>query len=60
MDIDDLEPVRKETPKKDLSPLSVAELENYIGELNAEIHRARQAIAAKQAVRNGAEGLFRK
>lgn len=57
---DDLEP-RKVKPKpKDLQPLSIAELNDYIAELEAEIARARAAIAAKQQDRSGAEGLFRR
>lgn len=64
MDFDDLEPVAKKrgqrNPPRDLGPLSVAELEDYIIELQAEIERVRLAIAAKQSVRSGAEALFRK
>lgn len=60
MEWDDLEP-RKAKPKpKDLQPLSVAELDDYIAELEAEIIRAREMIAVKRKERSGAEGLFRK
>lgn len=60
MDLDDLEP-RKQKPKpKDLTQMSVAELTEYIATLEAEIVRAREAIAAKQAHRAGIEGLFKK
>ena len=60
MDLDDLEP-RKPLPKpKDLSPLSIAELEEYIARLQAEIERARGAIKGKQAQRAGAEAFFKK
>lgn len=60
MEWDDLEP-RKAKPKpKDLQPLSIAELNDYIAELEAEIVRARGMIAAKQKDRSGAEGLFKK
>ena len=45
---------------KDLSPMSVAELETYITGLEAEIARVRAAIASKKDVRSGAESLFRK
>jgi uncharacterized small protein (DUF1192 family) len=60
MDWDELEP-RKAKPKpKDLQPMSIAELTDYIAELEAEIVRAREMIAAKRKERSGAEGLFRK
>lgn len=54
------EPVDKKPPKKDLQPLSIAELDDYIAELEAEIQRARDTITAKRTDRQGAEGLFRK
>lgn len=63
MDADDLAPPPAPaagfTPRP-LDPLSVAELERYIGQLEDEIARARAAIGAKQAVRAGAEALFRR
>lgn len=43
----------------DLSALSIAELEEAIRRLEAEIARARAAIAAKRNVRGGADALFR-
>jgi uncharacterized small protein (DUF1192 family) len=60
MDPEDLEPRQKKPALKPLDPLSIAELESYIAELEAEITRVRAAIAAKQAVRSGADSLFRK
>lgn len=60
MEDEDLEPRRKSTPKKDLTPLSIAELEAYIGEMEAEIVRVREAIAAKRNQRGGAEALFKR
>ncbi len=54
------EPMSKKPAKKDLQPLSIAELTDYIAELEAEIQRARDVIAAKQKERQGAEGLFRR
>jgi uncharacterized small protein (DUF1192 family) len=42
----------------DLSALSIADLEAAIRHLEAEIARARAAIAAKQDVRGGADALF--
>lgn len=59
MEWDDLEP-RKAKPKpRDLQPLSVAELNDYIADLEAEIVRAREMIAVKRKERSGAEGLFK-
>ena len=60
MDPEDLEPQRKKPPPRNLEPLSIAELESYIGELEGEIARARQAIEAKRKQRGGAESLFRR
>ncbi len=60
MDIDDLEPRLKPQAKKDLAPLSVEELRNYIAELEAEIERAKANIAAKENHRLGAESFFKK
>ena len=60
MDLDDLEPRKPVAKPKDLSPWSIAELEEYIGRLQAEIERARGAIKAKQAQRAGAEAFFKK
>ncbi len=60
MDSDDLEPRVKKADKRNLEPMSVAELEVYIEELEAEIARVRTAIGAKKNVRSGAESLFRK
>lgn len=59
MDIDDLEPRKQQPERKNLEPLSVAELKEYIAGLEAEIVRARDMIAAKEKGRLGAESLFR-
>ena len=60
MDFEDLEP-RKQPPKpRDLSSWSVDELNAYIGNLQAEIARAKETIAAKQAHRSGADAFFKK
>jgi len=58
MDDEDLRPQRAVPPKKNLAPLSIAELDAYIGELEEEILRVRADIAAKRAQRGGAEALF--
>lgn len=60
MDVEDLEPRKQPAPKRNLEPLSLGELNEYISELEAEIQRVRETIAAKQKGRQGAESLFRK
>jgi|HubBroStandDraft_1064217.scaffolds.fasta_scaffold00040_77 uncharacterized small protein (DUF1192 family) len=56
---EDLPQHRKLAPK-DLTPLSVAELGEYIAALEAEAARARALIAAKQDHRAGADSLFKR
>ncbi len=60
MDMDELEPRRKPVQQKSLEPMSVGELQEYIASLEAEIARAKAAIAAKQTHRAGLDGLFKK
>jgi uncharacterized small protein (DUF1192 family) len=60
MDEEDLLPRQKKPAKKDLVPLSIAELEAYIGELEEEIARTRSEIAAKRKQRTGADSLFKR
>ena len=58
---DDLEPPRKGSARPvDLQPMSVNELRDYIASLEAEIARAEQAIAKKEAHKSGVEALFGK
>jgi uncharacterized small protein (DUF1192 family) len=57
-DDDDL-PKHRKLPPKDLTPLSVGELEDYIAGLTDEIARARTAIDAKKRHRSGADSLFK-
>ncbi len=57
---DDLEPPVQKPKVRDLQPMSVGELEDYIAELEAEIARADAAIAKKKAHRDGIEALFGK
>lgn len=59
MDPQDLEPQKKARPKRDLDPMSIEELRDYISELKIEIERVEADIAAKQAHREGIEGLFK-
>jgi uncharacterized small protein (DUF1192 family) len=59
MDIDDLEPQKKKPMLKNLEVMSIAALEEYIGELEAEIARVREAIAGKEKARSGADKFFK-
>ena len=59
-DEEDLTPQRQPAKPKDLTLLGIAELEEYIAGLEAEIARARAEIAAKQNQRSGAEALFKR
>jgi uncharacterized small protein (DUF1192 family) len=59
MDIEDLEP-RKVKPKpKDLGPVSIEDLVDYIRALEAEIERAKAEIARKEAHRSAASAFFK-
>ncbi|HWD57530.1 MAG TPA: DUF1192 domain-containing protein [Stellaceae bacterium] len=60
MDDDDLPASKKPPPLKDLSLLGIAELEDYVAGLQAEIARAEAEIADKRKHRGGAEALFRR
>ncbi|PWC75410.1 DUF1192 family protein [Azospirillum sp. TSH64] len=57
---EDLEPRKAKPAPKDLTVMGVAEIEAYIAALEAEITRARAAIAAKQAQKSAAEAFFKK
>ena len=59
MDFDELEPVKKKPVVKDLDVLSIEAIGEYIGELEAEITRAREKIALKEKAREGAESFFK-
>jgi uncharacterized small protein (DUF1192 family) len=59
MDTDDLEP-RKAKPKlKNLDPMSVEDLADYIEELRAEIRRVEADMQKKKAHLAAAAGLFK-
>ncbi len=60
MDTDDVAPPPKPEGAPDLETLSIAELQEHIAALRAEIARAEAAIAAKQAQRGSAEQLFKR
>ena len=59
MDADDLEPRKAIVKPKDLDALGIEELEDYIAELEAEIARTKEKIAAKQSFKSGAEAFFK-
>ena len=60
MDADDLEPRKAIVKPKDLDALGIEELEDYIAELEAEIARTKEKIAAKQSFKSGAEAVFKR
>lgn len=60
MDTDDLEPRPRKPALKNLDEMSIEAIDTYIAGLEAEIARARGAIAAKRNSRQGAESFFRK
>lgn len=53
-------PAASRVVKLPLEPLGVAELQEYISELRAEIARAEAAIEGKQSHRGVADSFFRK
>jgi len=59
MDTDDLEPKTKKPKLRNLDPLGVEELEDYIAELRAEIARVEADIAQKKKHLSAAESLFK-
>jgi len=59
LDDDEPKPKPKRLSPLGLDPLGVAELEDYIGELRAEIARAEAEIARKRGHRSAADSLFR-
>ena len=61
-DIDEDLPVRKRTrlEKLVLDTIGIAELRDYIGELNDEIARVEADIDRKQSHRSAADALFKR
>ncbi len=55
---DDL-PKNMPKPKRDLNPISIDELQEYILEMQEEIARVRAEIALKEAHRAGVESIFK-
>ncbi len=60
MNESDLEPLAQKPVVKNLEVLSLGALEEYIGELEKEIERAREEIKRKSSARSDAESVFRK
>ncbi|MEQ8510602.1 MAG: DUF1192 domain-containing protein [Rhodospirillaceae bacterium] len=59
MDGEELEPLRKKSKPRDLTVMSIEDLEDYIQTLSQEIERTKNAIKAKQSARMGAESVFK-
>jgi len=59
MDTDDLEPIKRTIPVRDLTPLSIDALGEYIAEMEAEIERVKLMIEDKRSAREGAESFFK-
>ena len=59
MDAEDLEPRHKKVKPRDLTIMSIEDLEEYIETLKAEIERAERAIEKKHGARQGAETFFK-
>jgi len=57
---DELEMPRTKVKLRDLEPMSIEELEEYIGTLEQEILRADNMITQKQTHKSGIEALFGK
>lgn len=60
MDADDLDPKKKKPEVKNLEILSIEALNDYIGDLEIEIARVREAIKGKEAARQSADSVFKK
>ena len=59
MDPDELEPRKPKAALKDLSTLSIEELQDYIASLQAEIARTEAMITSKSAHRGAADAFFK-
>ncbi|TAJ37668.1 MAG: DUF1192 domain-containing protein [Reyranella sp.] len=57
---DDLEPLKKKSQPRNLDPMSVDELREYITVLKAEIARVEEKIKAKQSHASAAASFFKK
>lgn len=59
MDLEDFEPRKTKPKSKDLSAISVGDLENYIAMLEAEMNRVREEIARKKAHKDAVAAFFK-
>lgn len=59
MDLEELEPRKQKPQPRNLDVLSIEELNAYIEEMQAEIRRVEEKIAAKKAHMSTAAGLFK-
>ncbi len=59
MDIEDLEPRKAKPQLRNLDPMSIEDLTDYIAEMKAEIARVEAKIAAKKAHLSTAAGFFK-
>ena len=57
---DDLEPLKKKSQPRNLDPMSVEELREYVDALKAEIVRVEEKIKAKQSHAAAAASFFKK
>jgi uncharacterized small protein (DUF1192 family) len=55
---DELDPPRKAFKLRDLEPMSVGELKEYITSLQTEIERAKSMITKKETHKSGIEAIF--
>jgi uncharacterized small protein (DUF1192 family) len=56
---EDMLPQKQSAKLKNLTDMSVSELEQYIEDMKAEIKRVEENIAKKKAVMNAASSLFK-
>ena len=59
MNAEDLEPLQRKAKPRDLTIMSIEDLEDYIELLSNEIDRTKAAIKAKKSARQGAESVFK-
>ncbi len=57
---DDLEPLKKKSQPRNLDPMSVDELREYVTTLKGEITRVEEKIKAKQSHASAAASFFKK
>ena len=56
---EDLEPAKKTNQIKDLEPMSISELEEYISRMKEEIFRVEAEIEKKKVHQDAASSLFK-